>query len=65
MLQLYQTVTAWIRSLDRQEDGASAAEYGLLVAGIALLIVVGVFAFGEALSTFFDALAATVGEWGS
>ena len=33
---------------DRQsEDGASAVEYGLLVAGVAALIVLIVFAFGN------------------
>jgi pilus assembly protein Flp/PilA len=30
----------------RDERGASAVEYGLLIAGIAALIVVSVFAFG-------------------
>lgn len=30
----------------RTEEGASAVEYGLLVAGIAAVIVAGVFAFG-------------------
>jgi pilus assembly protein Flp/PilA len=30
----------------RSERGASAVEYGLLIAGIAALIVVSVFAFG-------------------
>ena len=31
----------------RDERGASAVEYGLLIAGIAALIVVVVFAFGD------------------
>jgi pilus assembly protein Flp/PilA len=31
----------------RLEDGASAVEYGLLVAGVAALIVLIVFAFGN------------------
>ena len=35
------------------ERGASAVEYGLLIAGIAALIVVVVFAFGGKLSTIF------------
>ena len=35
------------------ERGASAVEYGLLIAGIAALIVVVVFAFGGALSGIF------------
>ena len=32
--------------MKKDEDGASAVEYGLLVAGIAALIVLIVFAFG-------------------
>ena len=35
------------------ERGASAVEYGLLIAGIAALIVVVVFAFGDALKGIF------------
>ena len=34
------------RSPRRDERGASAVEYGLLIAGIAALIVIAVFAFG-------------------
>ncbi len=36
------------------ERGASAVEYGLLIAGIAALIVVIVFTFGGALSNIFQ-----------
>ena len=36
-----------------EERGASAVEYGLLIAGIAALIVVVVFAFGGALKGIF------------
>ena len=35
------------------ERGASAVEYGLLIAGIAALIVVVVFAFGGSLKAIF------------
>jgi pilus assembly protein Flp/PilA len=35
------------------ERGASAVEYGLLIAGIAALIVVVVFAFGGSLKSIF------------
>ena len=37
----------------RGDDGASAVEYGLLVAGIAALVVVVVFAFGGIISDAF------------
>ena len=46
-----------------EEKGATATEYGLLVGLIALIIVVGVGLFGNALNTFFDGLATTVGTW--
>jgi pilus assembly protein Flp/PilA len=36
------------------QKGASAVEYGLLVAGIAALIVVVVFAFGGMVSNIFN-----------
>ena len=44
-------------SRDRDERGATATEYGLLVGFIAIVIVVGVGLFGEALNTYFDGLA--------
>ena len=37
----------------RSEQGASAVEYGLLIAGIAALVVVIVFAFGGNLKGIF------------
>jgi pilus assembly protein Flp/PilA len=37
----------------RDEDGASAVEYGLLVTGIAALVVVVVFAFGGVVKSQF------------
>ncbi|MGO4471794.1 Flp family type IVb pilin [Arthrobacter sp. M-10] len=45
------------------EKGATATEYSLLVGLIALVIVVGVTAFGTNLNTFFSGLASTVGTW--
>ena len=39
---------------NRDERGASAVEYGLLIAGIAALIVAIVFLFGGALSDIFQ-----------
>ena len=42
------------------ERGASAVEYGLLIAGIAALIVVVVFAFGGKISQIFSDTCAAV-----
>jgi pilus assembly protein Flp/PilA len=43
------------------ERGASAVEYGLLIAGIAALIVVVVFAFGGVLNGIFKSTCTSVG----
>ena len=45
----------------RSDRGATATEYALLVVFIVIAIVVGVGAFGTALSTVFDNLAAAHG----
>lgn len=50
-------VYAWLLSVQnrlREDRGATAVEYGLLVAGIAALIVVTVFLIGPALDGMFN-----------
>ncbi|NYE38905.1 pilus assembly protein Flp/PilA [Nocardioides cavernae] len=42
---------------ERDERGATATEYGLLVGFIAIVIVAGVGLFGTALDTYFGGLA--------
>ena len=44
------------------ERGASAVEYGLLIAGIAALIVVVVFAFGDNIKQIFDNTCKKIGD---
>ncbi len=44
----------------REERGASAVEYGLLIAGIAALIVVAVFALGPIVRDAFDKTCDTI-----
>ena len=46
--------------MKKDEDGASAVEYGLLVAGIAALIVLIVFAFGGVIQGVFSDTCAKV-----
>lgn len=48
------------RRVDRDETGASAVEYGLLVAGIAALIVAVVFLFGGMIQQTFDDTCGTI-----
>jgi pilus assembly protein Flp/PilA len=46
----------------RDERGASAVEYGLLIAGIAALIVVVVFAFGDSLQGIFEDTSESINQ---
>jgi pilus assembly protein Flp/PilA len=43
-----------VRALRKDDDGASAVEYGLLVALIAVVIAATVFALGTALNNRFN-----------
>jgi pilus assembly protein Flp/PilA len=49
MLEFIRNITS-----RRNDDGASAVEYGLLVAGIAALIVTVVFVFGGVIKSSFS-----------
>jgi pilus assembly protein Flp/PilA len=53
------------RTAKMDERGASAVEYGLLIAGIAALIVVVVFAFGDNLRSIFQDTCNSVAAGGS
>ena len=53
MLKLLALKNAYLRN----EDGATAIEYGLIAAGISLAILAAVFAFGDDLSALFGDLS--------
>ncbi len=55
MLEFIRNITA-----RRDQDGASAVEYGLLVAGIAALIVTVVFVFGGVIKKSFSSTCGTI-----
>ena len=46
----------------RDEDGATAIEYGLIAAGIAVAIIAAVFAIGDELQAFFEAVQTKLGN---
>jgi pilus assembly protein Flp/PilA len=50
-----------IKNFVREEEGASAVEYGLLVALIAVAIIGAVTMLGQNLSTMFTNVAGTIG----
>ncbi|MAE50993.1 MAG: Flp family type IVb pilin [Micavibrio sp.] len=52
---------AWKEAYLQNEDGATAIEYGLIAAGIALAIAASVFAFGGDLATMFSSMETNIG----
>ncbi|MEQ9642163.1 MAG: Flp family type IVb pilin [Alphaproteobacteria bacterium] len=40
----------------RNKDGATAIEYGLIAAGIAVAIIAAIFALGDTISNFFNSI---------
>jgi len=44
------------------DEGATAVEYGLMVAGIAMLIIIAVWALGGNLSTLFGNVSTRIGN---
>ena len=51
-----------IEALRTNEEGATAIEYGLIAAGIAVAISVVVFTFGGDLTTLFEDMGEKLGE---
>jgi pilus assembly protein Flp/PilA len=60
MLEFIRNITS-----RRDQDGASAVEYGLLVAGIAALIVAIVFLFGGVIKNAFSSTCGKISSNGS
>jgi len=60
MLQFFRNIIA-----KRDEDGASAVEYGLLVAAIAAVIVIIVFTLGGFVKNAFSNTCNAIGSNGS
>ena len=46
----------------KDEDGVTAIEYGLIAAGIAIAIVIVVFAVGDQLETLFRTVSSSLGR---
>ncbi|WP_457185363.1 Flp family type IVb pilin [Nocardioides sp. P5_E3] len=63
MLEKFVAFQLFMMTPRKDEKGATATEYGLLVGLIALIIVIGVGLFGKSLNTFFSGLSTTVGGW--
>ena len=61
MLYLYLAINQKIRELLSREEGQDLSEYALLIAFIAIVVVVGVTAFGNQLLAWFQGLGVRIG----
>ena len=59
-LRLYTGVTTWWNGLKDEETGATAVEYALMVALIAVVIIAAVAFLGHAASNQFDTVGSAV-----
>lgn len=59
-LMTYLSMLLMARRAKTDERGASAVEYGLLIAGIAALVVVVIFAFSDTITGLFDDTCADI-----
>lgn len=59
MLGILVRLRNWMDS----DSGATATEYGILVAVIAFVLIVGAAAFGDALDAYFDKLGGVIDGW--
>jgi pilus assembly protein Flp/PilA len=64
-LRLYTGVTTWWGDLKEREEGATAVEYALMVALIAVVIIIAVTALGNNANDTFQTAADAVGSAGS
>lgn len=58
LTKLYIRTRMWLDS----DEGATAVEYGLMVAGIAIVIIVAVWALGGNLETLFEDIGTAIAE---
>lgn len=58
LLKLWAKKEAWVM----EQDGATAIEYGLIAAGIAVAISAVVFTFGEELAGMFSDMSTEIGD---
>jgi pilus assembly protein Flp/PilA len=54
-----------VRQFIRDEDGQDVVEYGLLIATIAIVVLIGVGFFGSNISAWFETLAGRITTTGT
>lgn len=59
MLNLFQLASAFIARLQR-EDGQTMAEYGILIAVIAVVVILAATTLGSSISSVFNSVAGKI-----
>ncbi len=62
MLQTLQYMRTWLRTVIKGEQGQDLAEYALLIALIAIVVVAAVSLLGESITGAFETIAGNIGE---
>ena len=57
---MFTKMYVWARNRVECDEGATAVEYGIMVAGIAVLIIAAVWALGGGLVTLFNSVVAAI-----
>lgn len=63
MTKLFEFYLALTTPTAKDERGATATEYGMLVAFIAITLVAALLLFGGSVSTFFEGIGAVIEGW--
>ena len=58
---VFSMINSTVQKFLRDEDGATAVEYVLIVAGIAVVVVGGIAAFGGELTNLFNGITNDIG----
>ena len=61
MIETFEYIKTRLNAISKSDRGASAVEYGLLVALIAIVIIVAVTLLGNNLSSIFNDTASSIG----
>jgi Flp pilus assembly pilin Flp len=60
LISVLRDLAAAFRAFAVEEDGQDVVEYGLLVASIAVVVLIGVTAFGSVIGPWFNHLAGNI-----
>ena len=52
------SIERYVSQFIREDEGQDVVEYGLLIVGIAFVVLVGVNTFGDSVNTWFGKIAA-------